>query len=86
MIEVSKLTGLKVITTDAFTIGNVDWAESNTESWRITHLHVKVTNEITNELGFRKPFMLFFDQVRISLENPWANILAKQSIHGKMKN
>ena len=57
MVQVRKLNGLKVITIDAFTIGEVDGAEANTESWQITHLHVKLTNEITKELGFRKPVL-----------------------------
>ncbi len=48
---------MKVITTDAFTIGEVTGAEVDTGLWQITHLHVALTNEITEELGFKKPFL-----------------------------
>jgi sporulation protein YlmC with PRC-barrel domain len=54
MVKVSKLNGMKVITTDAFTIGEVNGAEVDTGLWQITHLHVALTNEITKELGFKK--------------------------------
>jgi len=57
MVEVSKINGMKVITTDAFTIGEVSGAEVDTGLWQITHLHVALTNEITKELGFKKPFL-----------------------------
>lgn len=57
MIKVNKLNGMKVITTDALTIGEVNGAEVDTESWQITHLHVALTNETTKELGFKKPLL-----------------------------
>jgi len=57
MVKVSKLNGMKVITTDAFTIGEVNGADVDTELWQITHLHVALTSEITKELGFKKPLL-----------------------------
>lgn len=57
MVKVSKLNGMKVITTDAYAIGEVDGAEVDTGLWRITHLHITLTNDVTKELGYRKPFL-----------------------------
>jgi len=57
MVKASKLNGMKVITTDAFTIGEVNGTEVDTEVWQITHLHVALTNETTKELGFQKPLL-----------------------------
>ena len=57
MVKFSKLNGMKVITSDSFTVGEIDGGEVVTESWQITHLHVALTNDITNKLGFKKPFL-----------------------------
>lgn len=57
MVKVSDLNGKKVITTDAFTVGEVSGAEVDTDQWLITHLHVSMTKEATNELGFKKPVL-----------------------------
>jgi sporulation protein YlmC with PRC-barrel domain len=57
MVQVSKLNGMKVITKDAFTVGTVEGAELNTVEWRITHLHVSLSKEVTNDLGFKKPII-----------------------------
>jgi len=57
MVKVSKLNGMNVITTDAYTIGEVDGAEVDTGLWQITHLHVALTTDVTKELGYQKPFL-----------------------------
>jgi len=57
MIKVSTVIGRKVITTDAFTVGEVSGAEMDPDRWRITHIDVSLTKDATKELGFKKPFM-----------------------------
>ncbi|MCW3976346.1 MAG: hypothetical protein NWE77_00265 [Candidatus Bathyarchaeota archaeon] len=57
MVTTGKLMGRKVISEDAFTLGEVAGAEVDTRSWQITHMHVKLTDEATRELGFKKPFL-----------------------------
>ena len=57
MVKVSKLNGMKIITTDDYTVGKVDEAEIDTGLWHITHLHVALTNDTTKELGYRKPIL-----------------------------
>lgn len=56
MVEVSRLNGKKVITIDAFNVGEVSEAVMN-DSWQITHIHVNLTKEATKELGFKKPVL-----------------------------
>ncbi len=57
MAKMNELMGRKVITTDAFTLGEVTEAEVDTSNWQITHLHVGLADESTKQLGFKKPFM-----------------------------
>jgi sporulation protein YlmC with PRC-barrel domain len=57
MVKVNSLNGKKVITTDAFNVGEVSGAEVDPDRWKITHIDVSLTKEATNELGFKKPFM-----------------------------
>ena len=57
MINVSKLIGRKVITADAFTLGEIDGAKVDTERWQVTHLDVSLSDEATRELGFKKPLL-----------------------------
>ena len=52
-----KLNGKKVITSDAYNVGEVDGAEVDTDIWTVPHLQVSLSNEAAKELGFKKPFM-----------------------------
>ena len=56
MVKVSEINGKKVITTDAFNVGKVSGAEMD-DQWKITHVHVDLSKEATNELGFKKPVL-----------------------------
>jgi len=56
MARVSEINGKKVITTDAFNVGKVSGAELD-DHWKITHVHVDLSKEATNELGFKKPVL-----------------------------
>ncbi len=51
------MNGMSVITADAFTLGEVDGAHADTETWQITHLDVALTKETTKELGLKKPML-----------------------------
>ena len=48
---------MRVITDDAFTLGEVDGAQASTVTWHITHLDLALTKEATQELGFKKPML-----------------------------
>jgi sporulation protein YlmC with PRC-barrel domain len=56
-MKISKLDGMNVITSDAYTLGEVDGAHADTETWNITHLDVELNKEATVELGYKKPFL-----------------------------
>ena len=55
ILKLGNVGRMKVITTDAFTLGEVTGAQGDTETWKITHLDVTLTKETTMELGFKKP-------------------------------
>jgi sporulation protein YlmC with PRC-barrel domain len=54
-LKVSNMNGIKVITADAFRLGEVDGAHADTGTWQITNLIVELTKEATKELNFKKP-------------------------------
>ena len=57
VLKLGNVGRMKVITTDAFTLGEVTGAQGDTETWKITHLDVTLTKETTMELGFKKPIL-----------------------------
>ena len=57
-MKVNKLNGMKVISADAFALGEVDGAHVNLSSWEITDLDIKLTKESTKELGLKKPRLM----------------------------
>ena len=56
MVKVSEINGKKVITKDAFNVGKVSGAEMD-DQWKITHVHVDLSKDATDELGFKKPIL-----------------------------
>ena len=54
ILKVKKMSGMKVITADAYTLGEIDGAHFNIDNWKITNLDIKLTREASKELGFRK--------------------------------
>jgi sporulation protein YlmC with PRC-barrel domain len=56
-LKVSKLNGMKVISANAVTLGEVDGAHANTSTWKITNLEIRLTKETVKELGFKKPML-----------------------------
>jgi len=59
MVEVNKLNGKKVITADAFNVGEVSEVVVD-DHWKINYIHVKLTKEATKEFGLRKPALGHF--------------------------
>ena len=55
-MEIGKMKGKQVITTDAFYVGEISEAKID-EDWRITHILVKLTKEATKGIGFKKPLL-----------------------------
>ena len=48
------MNGMKVITADAYTLGEIDGAHVNIDNWKITNLDIKLTREASKELGLKK--------------------------------
>ena len=57
MPSLKELNGLKVVTTDAYTIGEVDGIEFDIQKAAITHIRVDLSKEAANELRFKKPIL-----------------------------
>ena len=56
LINFEKIIGLKVITTDAHTLGEVKGARVDTTTWEIKYLNVKLADNAANRLGMKKRF------------------------------
>jgi sporulation protein YlmC with PRC-barrel domain len=57
MMDVSKMNGVKVITANSYTLGEVEGANVDTKSWAMTHVKVGLSDEATRELGYSKPLL-----------------------------
>jgi sporulation protein YlmC with PRC-barrel domain len=56
LISFENLVGLKVLTSEAFSLGVVKGALIDTEKWNIIYLHVKINDEAATKLGIKKRF------------------------------
>lgn len=56
---VEKMNGMKVITVDAYSLGEVGGAHVDIATWKLTNLEILLTKEATRELGFKKPLFGF---------------------------
>ena len=56
-MKASSLNGKKVITANAYTLGEVGGVHVNPDEWTVTHLDVTLTKETTKELEFKKPIL-----------------------------
>jgi len=57
MVSVNVLFGKNVVGEEAIVIGESTGAQIDLSRWIITHIQVKLTDEVTRELGYRKPFL-----------------------------
>jgi sporulation protein YlmC with PRC-barrel domain len=85
MVEVSRLNGKEVITTDAFHVGEVSGAEMDNQ-WQITHLHVNLSKEATTELGFKKPVLGHITIcLPVSLIQAFGDVITLNKRRGELK-
>jgi len=56
-LKVDKMKGMKVITADAFTLGEVGGAIADPKTWQITHLDLELSKETIKEFAFKKPIL-----------------------------
>ena len=55
-MDYKKLIGTKVITSKAYNLGEVKGFELDTLTWKVTHLHIKLSDLASTQLGFKKRF------------------------------
>ena len=51
-----KLSGKFVICAGGFDLGEVNGVDIDTNTWKVTHLHVKLSKQASENLGFKKRF------------------------------
>ena len=56
MVSFDKLSGKYVICAGGFDLGAISGLEMDTNSWQVTHLHVKLSKAASGDLGFKKRF------------------------------
>jgi sporulation protein YlmC with PRC-barrel domain len=57
MIEITRLFWKKVVTSDAFVLGEIHSAVLDTETWQLTSFYVALNDETAKKLGFESPFL-----------------------------
>jgi sporulation protein YlmC with PRC-barrel domain len=55
-VSFDKVSGKFVICAGGFDLGEVNGIELNTDTWIVTHLHVKLSKPASEDLGFKKRF------------------------------
>jgi len=55
-VSFDKLSGKFVICAGAFDLGEVNGVDIDTNTWQVTHLHVKLSKSASEDLGFQKRF------------------------------
>lgn len=56
-MNVNKLNGRHVVTSDAYTMGEVEAIHIDENTLSLTHMEVKLANDVLRKLGFCKPFL-----------------------------
>ena len=57
MMSLGKLSWKKAVTADGFTIGQIEGGDVDSNSWRVTHLHIGLNDEALKEFGLKKPYL-----------------------------
>jgi sporulation protein YlmC with PRC-barrel domain len=55
-VTFDKLSGKFVICAGGFDLGEVNGIDIDTDTWKVTHLHVKLSKQASENLGFKKRF------------------------------
>ena len=57
LVSLDKLSGKLVICAGGFDLGEIYGVEMNTDTWQVTHLHVRLSNKASEDLGFKTRFV-----------------------------
>ena len=87
MVSFEKLSGKYVICAGGFDLGRTNGGEINTSTWQVTHLHVKLSKQASEDLGFKKIFTSSTVCFPVSLVSKVGdNILLNKSLDELTKN
>jgi sporulation protein YlmC with PRC-barrel domain len=80
-VNFEKIMGKYVICAGGFDLGEINGGEINTSTWQVTHLHVKLSEAASEDLGFKKRFRSSTVCVPISLVSQVGdNVLLNKSL------
>jgi sporulation protein YlmC with PRC-barrel domain len=54
MVTFEKLSGMFVICAGGFDLGEINGIDMDTNTWQVTHLHIKLSKAAAEDLGFKK--------------------------------
>lgn len=57
MVEITRLFWKKVVTSDAFVLGEIHSGVLDLETWKLTNFYVALNDEAAKMLGFTSPFL-----------------------------
>jgi sporulation protein YlmC with PRC-barrel domain len=57
MVEISRLFWKRVLSSDNFVIGEIESAEVDPDTWQVTSFYVALTDQATELMGFKRPFL-----------------------------
>jgi sporulation protein YlmC with PRC-barrel domain len=87
LVSFDKLSGKSVICAGGFDLGETNGVEMNTDTWQVTHLHVKLSKSASEDLGFKTRFRSSTVCVPISLVSKVGdNILLNKSLEELTKH
>jgi sporulation protein YlmC with PRC-barrel domain len=81
------MNGMKVITADAYILGEIEGTHADTDTWKITHLDVGLTKDATKELGLKKPILGSLSVcLPVSVVNEFGDVLTLKQSLNEFKN
>ena len=87
LVTFDKLSGKPVICAGGFDLGEITGVEMNTDTWQVTHLHVKLSKPASEDLGFKTRFTSKTVCFPVSLVSKVGdNILLNKSIDELIKH
>ncbi len=57
MLSLKELNSKKVVTADAFLVGDVQGGNVDPENWQLVHIHVSLNDDALKQFELKKPFM-----------------------------
>jgi sporulation protein YlmC with PRC-barrel domain len=54
LVSFDELSGKFVICAGGFDLGEINGGDMDTNTWQVTHLHVKLSKPASEDLGFKK--------------------------------